>query len=68
MHKVNIEILLTSQSVRNDKVIRGWHTGLPHAYGPVDEEDSERQHVEKIRVSLQSIGVWIVHDIEIFPE
>ena len=58
VHTVNIRDSVTSHSVRNDKVIRGWHTGQPHAYGPVDEEDSERQHVEKIRVRLQSIGVF----------
>ena len=52
MYEINIEILFTSQGVRNDKVIRGWHTGQPHAYGPVDEEDLDRQHVEKIRVRL----------------
>ena len=52
VHKVNIRDSVTSHSVRNDKVIRGWHTGQPHAYGPVEEEDLERQHVEKIRVRL----------------
>ena len=46
VHKVNIRDSVTSHSVRNDKVIRGWHTGELHAHGSVEEEDLDRQHVE----------------------